>query len=69
MPDQSVVNFSGPNEAWAQIRAAVSYLIERVGHDDRADVISRIITIANEMTANETARGQANPLDEGMPGG
>ena len=66
MPEQpgNDRDFIDQNDALAQIRAAVSFLLRGRAYDARADVINRIMAIVNDA-----ARGETSPLDEGMPGG
>jgi hypothetical protein len=61
-------HFGGEDDAKAEIRAAVRYLLEGTAGSDRGDIVQEIITIVSEV-----ARGlQPNcydPLDDAMPGG
>jgi hypothetical protein len=60
--------FSGEDDAKAQIRAAVRYLLEGAAGTDRGDIVRQIIEIVNEIARGLPPDGQ-DPLDDGMPGG
>jgi hypothetical protein len=68
MSDELDSAFSGPDDAKAEIRAAVRYLLKGVAGSDRGDIMREIITIVSEVARDLPSGGQ-NPLDEGMPGG
>jgi hypothetical protein len=61
-------DFSGEDDAKAQIRAAVRYLLEGAAGTDRGDIVRQIIEIVNEIARGLPPDGQ-DPLDDGMPGG
>jgi hypothetical protein len=61
-------HFNGEDDAKAEIRAAVRYLLEGVGGSDRGDIVRQIMNIVNEV-ARGLAPGGEDPLDDGMPGG
>ena len=55
-------HFNGEDDAKAEIRAAVRYLLEGTSGSDRGDILQEIIAIVNEV-----ARGQRpghDPLDD-----
>ena len=55
-------HFNGEDDAKAEIRAAVRYLLEGTSGSDRGDIVQEIIAIVNEV-----ARGQRpghDPLDD-----
>ena len=55
-------HFNGEDDAKAEIRAAVRYLLEGTSGSDRGDILQEIIAIVNEV-----ARGQRRghyPLDD-----
>jgi hypothetical protein len=60
-------DFSGPDNAKSEIRAAVGYLLKDAPGGDRGEIVWQVIAIVNQV-----ARGPAgglNPLDDAMPGG
>ncbi len=61
-------HFDGEDDAKAEIRAAVRYLLESAGGSDRGDIVREIIAIVNEVARGLPPGGQ-DPLDDGMPGG
>ena len=61
-------HFNGEDDARAQIRAAVRYLLEGSRGSDRGDIVQEIIAIVNEVARGLPPSGH-NPLDDGMPGG
>ena len=65
MSDELDWDFNGPDNAKAEIRAAVDYLLKEATVSDRSDVVWDVIAIVNQVAR---ARGQ-DPLDDGMPGG
>ena len=68
MRDQFQTDFGGQDDAKAEIRAAVRYLLEGAAGSDRGDIVRQIIAIVNEVARDLPPSGE-NPLDEGMPGG
>ena len=68
MSDQDDWDFAGPDDAKAEIRAAVAYLLNGTAGSDRGDIVREIIEIVNEV-ARELAAGPPDPLDDDMPGG
>ena len=68
MSDQDDWDFDGPDDAKAEIRAAVGYLLNGVAGSDRGDIVREIIEIVNEV-ARGLPPGGRDPLDDGMPAG
>jgi hypothetical protein len=68
MSDDLDWNFAGRDDAKAEIRAAVEYLLRGATGSARADVVREIIEIVSDV-ANGLPSGQPNPLDDGFPGG
>jgi len=62
-------NFSGPDDAKAEIRAAVGHLLKDAAGSDRSDIVREIIAIVNEVARGLPPGGGQDPLDDGMPGG
>ena len=60
-------DFSGPDDAKAEIRAAVRYLLEGASGSDRGDIVHQVIAIVSEVAHGLSPRH--DPLDDGMPGG
>jgi len=69
MSDEVDWDFSGPDDAKAEIRAAVSYLLKGAAGSDRGDIVREVIAIVNEVARGLPPGGGQGPLDEGMPGG
>jgi hypothetical protein len=59
--------FSSCENAKAEIRAAVGYLLRDAATSDRGDIVWEIITIVNQVA--RALPGDQGPLDDGMPGG
>jgi hypothetical protein len=57
---------SGSDNAKAEIRAAVGYLLKDAPGGDRGEIVWQVIAIVNQVARGP---GGLNPLDEGMPGG
>jgi hypothetical protein len=66
MSDESDWDFENSDDAKAEIRAAVGYLLRNTSSADRADIVLELIQIVRDA-ANDVPPG--NSLDEGMPGG
>jgi hypothetical protein len=66
MSDEVEWNFADPEDAKAEIRAAVHYLLNGKVGSDRGAVVREIVEIVRNA-ANSTE--PPNPLDEGFPGG
>ena len=60
-------HFNGEDDAKAEIRAAVRYLLEGTSGSDRGDIVQEIIAIVNEVACG--LRPGHDPLDDDMPGG
>ena len=67
MSDELNWNFSGPDNAKAEIRAAVGYLLNGAPGSDRGEVLWEVIAIVNQVARG--LPGGPDPLDYGMPGG
>ena len=59
---------NGEDDAKAEIRAAVRFLLKGAAGSDRGDIMREIIAIVNEVARGQLPGGQ-DPLDDGMPGG
>jgi hypothetical protein len=68
MSDELDWNFVNEDDAKAQIRAAVRYLLKGAAGSDRGDIVRDIVEIVNEVARGLPPGGQG-PLDDGMPGG
>jgi hypothetical protein len=68
MSDQDDWKFAGPDNAKAEIRAAVEYLLRGATGGDRGDIVQEIIAIVRQI-ASGLPPEQSNPLDDDMPGG
>jgi hypothetical protein len=68
MSDQDNWDFAGPDDAKAEIRAAMAYLLNGTAGSDRGDIVREIIEIVNEV-ARGLAPGQPDPFDDELPGG
>ena len=65
MSDELGWDFSGPDNAKAEIRAAVGYLLKDAPGADRGEIVWDVIAMVNQVAR----AGGLNPLDDGMPGG
>ena len=68
MSDEFDRDFGGQDDAKAEIRAAVRYLLKGSVGTPRAEIVREIIQIVSDV-ANGLPPGPPDPLDEGMPGG
>ena len=68
MSDQDDWDFAGADDAKAEIRAAVGYLLKGATGGARGDIVQEIIAIVRDV-ANGLPPEQPNPLDDDMPGG
>jgi hypothetical protein len=68
MSDELVWNFVDKDDAKAEIRAAVKYLLNGVSGSAHADTVLEIIEFVRAV-ANGLPSEQPNPLDNGLPGG
>jgi len=66
--DQVDWDFAGPDDAKAEIRAAVGYLLTGVSGIARGDIVREIIEIVRKVE-NGLPPVQPDPLDDGLPGG
>jgi hypothetical protein len=60
-------HFNSEDDAKAEIRAAVRYLLEGASGSDRGDIVHQVIAIVSEVAHGLSPRH--DPLDDGMPGG
>jgi hypothetical protein len=60
--------FAGPDDAKAEIRAAVEYLVRGSTGGARGDIVQEIIAIVRQV-ASGLPPEQSNALDDGFPGG
>jgi hypothetical protein len=58
---------SGSDNAKAEIRAAVGYLLKDAPGGDRGEIVWQVIAIVNQVA--RALPGGLNPLEDGMPGG
>jgi hypothetical protein len=65
MSDELNWNFADRDDAKAEIRAAVEYLLRDYSGTERADIVLEIIQIVRDA-ANSPPPGGQNPLDEDM---
>jgi hypothetical protein len=56
----------GEDDAKAEIRAAVRYLLKGTAGSDRGDIVQEIIAIVSQVAHSLPPGGS---LDDGMPGG
>jgi hypothetical protein len=68
MPDQDDWEFSGADDAKAEIRAAVRYFLRGATGGTRGDIVQEIISIVRQV-ASRLPPEQPNSLDDGLPGG
>jgi hypothetical protein len=68
MSNQDDCDFAGPDDAKAEIRAAVRYLLEVAAVSDRGDIVREIIEIVTEA-ARGLPPSQHDPFDDEFPGG
>ncbi len=68
MSDQDDREFAGPDDAKAEIRAAVRYLLRGATGGARGDIVQEIIAIVRQV-ASGLPPEPPNPLDDGLPGG
>ena len=68
MSDELDWNFSDKDDAKAEIRAAVEYLLRDVTGGTRGDIVQEIIAIVHQV-ANGLPSDQPDLLDDGLPGG
>jgi hypothetical protein len=68
MSDQGDWEFAGPDDAKAEIRAAIEYLLRGATGAARGDIVQEIIAIVRQV-ASRLPPEQGNSLDDGLPGG
>lgn len=68
MSDELDWNFVDSDDAKAEIRAAVEYLLKDAAGGARGDIVEEIIAIVRD-TANGLPARKPDPLDDDMPGG
>jgi hypothetical protein len=68
MSDELDWNFVDKDDAKAEIRAAVEYLLRGAAGSARGDIVREIIEIVRDV-ANGQTPGRPDPLDDGLPGG
>jgi hypothetical protein len=68
MSDQDEREFVDPDDARAEIRAAVGYLLRGATGGARGDIVQEIIAIVRQVASGLPSE-QGNPLDDDMPGG
>jgi hypothetical protein len=68
MPDESDWGFSSRDDAKAEIRAVVSYLLKGAAGRAHGDIVQEIITIVRNVASGSAPEPPA-PMDDGMPGG
>jgi hypothetical protein len=68
MPDEYDWDFHGAEDAKAEIRAAVGYLLKGAAGSDRGDIVRDIIEIVRQV-ANGLPPGLPDPFDNDLPGG
>jgi hypothetical protein len=68
MSDQDDWDFAGADDAKAEIRAAVGYLLKGATGGTRGDIVQEIIAIVRQV-ANGLPSDQPDSLDDGLPGG
>jgi hypothetical protein len=66
MSDDLDWDFANSDDAKAEIRAAVEYLLRNTSGADRADIVLELIQIVRDAANSVPA---SNPLDDGLPGG
>jgi hypothetical protein len=69
MSDEDDWEFAGPDDAKADIRAAVEYLLRDATGGARGDVVQEIIAIVRQVASGLPPEQGNNPLDDDMPGG
>ncbi|MDX6458859.1 MAG: hypothetical protein QOE55_2556 [Acidobacteriaceae bacterium] len=68
MSDELDWNFVNNEDAKAEIRAAVEYLLRNAVGSDRGNIVLEVIEIVRDV-ANGLPAGPPDPLDDDMPGG
>jgi hypothetical protein len=68
MPDELDWNFTNRDNAKAEIRPAVEYLLRNAAGSHRGDIVREIIDIVGQV-ANGLPPDPPDTLDDDMPGG
>jgi hypothetical protein len=68
MSDEFDWDFGGVDDAKAEIRAAVGYLLRGTSGSVRNEIVQQIIAIARGV-AEGSPLGRPDPLDDDFPGG
>jgi hypothetical protein len=68
MSDELDWNFVDRDDAKAEIRAAVEYLLRGAAGGARGDIVQEILAIVRDAANGLPAR-ETDPLDDDMPGG
>jgi hypothetical protein len=68
MSDQDDWEFAGPEDAKAEIRAAVEYLLRSATGGVRGVIAQEIIAIVRQVASGSPPE-EPNHLDDDMPGG
>jgi len=61
-------NFADKDDAKAEIRAAVEYLLRDATGSARGDIVQEVLAIVRDAATGLPAR-ETDPLDDDMPGG
>jgi hypothetical protein len=69
MSVKTPMEFTGPDDAKAEIRAAVGYLLRGATGGARGDIVQEIIAIVRDVANALSPPKPTNPLDDDMPGG
>jgi hypothetical protein len=69
MSDELDWNFVDKDDAKAEIRAAVEYLLRGTTGGERGDIVQEIIAIVCNVASGPPAAPPDDPLDDGTPGG
>ena len=67
MSDEFDWNFVDKDDAKAEIRAAVEYLLSGTAGGIRGDIVQEILGIVRDAANRQP--GRPDPLDDDMPGG
>ena len=68
MSGQDEWEFAGPDDAKAEIRAAVGDLLRDATSGARGDIVQEIIAIVRQVASGLPSE-PPNSLDDGLPGG
>lgn len=67
MSDELEPAFAGADDAKAEIRAAIRYLLKGSTGGARGDIVQEIITIVRQVSSEPP--GLPDPFDDELPGG